>query len=87
MRQLCPAGALGGEADFGEANEDEAEDGCWRTPTRIFLGPEAGVLAILVAASRRRVSRVPFAVSFSDGQIQCMRRVTRTISIGVMGKT
>jgi len=36
-------GALGGEPDFGEAQEDEAEDG-----RGVFLGFEAGVGAELV---------------------------------------
>jgi hypothetical protein len=36
-------GALGGKADFGEAEEDEAEDG-----RGVFLGLEAGVGAELV---------------------------------------
>ena len=40
---LLQLGALGGEADFGEAQEDEAEDG-----RGVFLGLEAGVGAELV---------------------------------------
>ena len=40
---LLQLGALGGEADFGEAQEDEAEDGAG-----VFLGLEAGVGAELV---------------------------------------
>jgi hypothetical protein len=37
-------GALGGEADFGEAQEDQAEDG-----RGVFLGLEAGVGPKLVS--------------------------------------
>ena len=43
MRWRLPACALGGEADLGEAQEDEAEDGAG-----VFLGLEAGVGAELV---------------------------------------
>ena len=40
---MLQPGALGGEADFSEAQEDEAENG-----RRVFLGLEAGVGAELV---------------------------------------
>ena len=64
---LLQLGALGGEADLGEAQEDQAEDGpeySWA------LRPE--LARNWSAASQRRFSSVAVAVSFSEGAIQCM---------------
>ena len=63
MRRLFQLRALRGEADFGEAQEDEAEDG-----RGVFLGLEAGVGAELVGSVpetlfERAVDRVLFGWS------------------------
>ena len=64
-------GAPGGEADFGETKEDDAEES-FRTGTIVIcLGKVGCRLCLLV--SQRRFSSAPLAVSFSDGAIQCMR--------------
>lgn len=65
---------LGGEADFGEAQEAEAKDG-----RGVFLGLEARVGAELwSAADQRRFSRAALSVSFSDGAIHYIRPETKT---------
>jgi hypothetical protein len=55
-------GALGDEADFGKAQENETED-----RAGVFLGLQAGVGAELVGGIPAALS-----VSFSDGAIQIM---------------
>ena len=60
-------GAFHGEADFIDAQADEAEDG-----RGVFLGLEAELARNWSAASHRRFSSAALSVSFSDGAIQIM---------------
>ncbi len=64
---LFQLGALRGEADFGEAQEDEAEDGLG-----VLRGGEARVGAELVGGIPKAFFQRRGAVSFSDGAIQCI---------------
>lgn len=59
---------MGGEADFGEPEEDESEN---------RLGVVGALRPLFAqkwsAASRRRFSSVPVAESFPDGAIKCIQ--------------
>ena len=60
-------GALRGKTDFGEVEEDEAEDG-----RGVFLGFQAGVGAELVGGFPKTIFKGAVGVVFSDGAIQCI---------------
>ena len=61
------AGPPGGKADFGEAQEDHAENG-----RGVFLGFEARVGGIGRSTAHRRFSSAALPVSFPVVEIQCI---------------